>query len=61
MVTKVKTSDIAVVAKWKEASIEGDFACPLCRELMVVMVVGIALVGFCLNCRKYFVEEGNNG
>ena len=49
-------------SKWIDAQIEGDFYCPTCKSLLVVMLAGY-LAGYipyayCPVCKKYLVPAG---
>ena len=52
----VKTIEVKPNSKWVGAILKGDFNCPDCGEVMVVIAQLIGY-GFCLNCRKYWLGE----
>lgn len=46
---------IMVKAHWIEAIIEGNFSCPKCGRLLVVIPTIVTSISFCLGCNKYFI------
>ena len=42
--------------KWEKLIIKGDFSCPACKSLMIVIATW-SPYAFCPNCQKYWARE----
>jgi len=44
------------VEKWVEAALTGNYRCPYCGRVMIV-IVGPVSYAYCPHCERYFVPE----
>lgn len=49
------TIRIYETVKWKEARLEGDFRCPDCGSIMII-IGPFKAYAFCLKCEKYWIS-----
>uniref|UniRef100_A0A6M3L442 Uncharacterized protein n=1 Tax=viral metagenome TaxID=1070528 RepID=A0A6M3L442_9ZZZZ len=56
--TIIETQDIVIspTVRWREAKIKGDFSCPDCGQVMIVIPTPGMAYAFCPKCMRYFVE-----
>jgi len=52
---KKETIEITV-NKWIEAELKGNYRCPCCSRIMIV-IGGLATYAYCPHCERYFVPE----
>ena len=55
-ITKTPDIDISPTVRWREAKIKGDFSCPDCGQMMIVIPTPGVAYAFCPKCMRYFVE-----
>ena len=51
---KIKVAEDTFWREIKKEDIEGDFYCPKCGELLIVIPVVYLSIAYCPSCRKYF-------
>ena len=51
---KIKAEEDTFWREIKKEDIEGDFYCPKCGELLIVIPVVDLSIAYCPSCRKYF-------
>jgi len=44
------------IEKWVEAKLKGNYRCPHCGRIMIV-IGGFENYAYCPNCERYFVPE----
>ena len=44
------------VEKWVEAELKGNYRCPHCGRVMIV-IASLASYAYCPHCERYFVPE----
>jgi len=57
-ITETQDIDINIspTVRWREAKIKGDFSCPDCGQMMIVIPTPGVAYAFCPKCMRYFVE-----
>lgn len=51
------TNEIDVKANWIEAKMKGNYKCPKCKKVMIIMCASHLAYAFCSNCKTYFIDD----